>query len=220
MFAVMQGRECDRNAVLVDQMLRLRKTVFADLLGWDVAVCGEHERDRYDELNPVYLVWCSANGSTLYGSTRLMPTTGPTLLYDVFRDTFPDAAELSAPSIWEATRTCLHNDNIARDMPALAEARAFSLLCLAIMECAVAHSIRTVICNYEPHMRRVYERSGAVVQELGRADKYGKRPVCCGAFETSSAAVAQMRAKLGVEQPLYQGPPLRSSTPVEAGMAA
>lgn len=220
MFAVIQGRQNDQDLALVDQMLRLRKSVFADRLGWDVPVVGDHERDRYDDLNPAYLVWCNASGSTLYGSTRLLPTTGPTLLYDVFRDTFPDAAELSAPSIWEATRTCLHDDNIARDMPALAEARAFSLLCLAIMECAVAHSIRTVICNYEPHMRRVYERTGAVLQELGRADKYGKRPVCCGAFETSSDALLRMRRKLGVDQPLYQGPPLRSSTVVGTGMAA
>ncbi len=40
----------------------------------------------------------------LYGGMRLMLTTGPTLLYDVFRATFPQAANLVAPGIWEGTR--------------------------------------------------------------------------------------------------------------------
>ena len=52
--------------------------MFADQLGWDVSVSGSRERDRYDDLHPAYLLWCDDTGTRLYGSIRLMPTTGRT----------------------------------------------------------------------------------------------------------------------------------------------
>jgi len=204
MFISVQAPQYEKYRSVLDQMFRLRKRVFADELQWDVPVQGEYERDTYDALNPVYLIWCSPDAQTLYGSMRLMPTTGPTLLYDVFRETFPHGATLSAPSIWEATRTCIDVENVKRDHPGIDAARGFGLLCLATAECAVAHSIQTLICNYEPYMKRVYARAGATVQELGRADKYGRRPVCCGAFRMNHQTVADMRGALKVDLPLYQ----------------
>ncbi|MEP9372884.1 acyl-homoserine-lactone synthase [Mesorhizobium sp. KR1-2] len=218
MFITIQAHEYGKYQSLLDQMHRLRKRVFKDQLGWDVPVQGEHERDRYDDMKPVYVVWCSPDAKTLYGSMRLMPTTGPTLLYDVFRRTFPHAADLTAPGIWEATRTCIDVEAIARDHPDTDPARAFGLLCLATAECAVAHGIRTMICNYEPHMARVYGRAGLEVQELGRADGYGRRPVCCGGFAMTKATVARMRSVLKVDLPLYHRG-FASSSAV-AGLAA
>ena len=134
---------------------------------------------------------------------RLMPTTGPTLLFDVFHKTMPDAAHLSAPGIWEGTRMCLDEGAISADMPDLDMGKAFSMLLVALCECAMAHGIHTMLSNYEPHLKRVYLRAGAIVSELGRADGYGKRPVCCGAFEVSPAVLARMRKATGLLEPLY-----------------
>ncbi|MGO7675535.1 hypothetical protein ACC685_37370, partial [Rhizobium ruizarguesonis] len=64
-----------------------------------------------------------------------------------------------------------------------AHPRAFSMMLLALCECALDHGIHTMISNYEPYLKRVYKRAGAEVEELGREDGYGKYPVCCGAFE-------------------------------------
>jgi acyl homoserine lactone synthase len=219
MFIIIEAPQRHKHRALLDQMFRLRKTVFHDQLEWDVPVSGSHERDQYDDLNPAYLVWCSADGKTLYGSARLMPTTGPTLLYDVFFDTLPHAAPLQAPGIWEVTRLCLNEEAIARDYPGIDNARAIGLLCLALAECAVAHNIHTLICNYEPHMARVYKRTGCPVQELGRADGYGRRPVCCGAFHMSAETITTMRETQNVDLPLYRLP--FSSQAAEArGIAA
>ena len=173
MFFTVQSPDYAKNETLIDQMFRLRKRIFVEELQWDVEIDGEYERDRYDTIDPAYLIWSSPDRSTLYGSMRLLPTTGPTLLYDVFRKTFPDAADLVAPGIWEATRTCVDIVAVERDHPGVDAKRAFGLVSLATAECAVAHGIHTLICNYEPHMRRLYDRIGARVQELGRADGYG-----------------------------------------------
>ncbi|MCZ7934759.1 GNAT family N-acetyltransferase [Agrobacterium leguminum] len=206
MYLLVQAHEYHKHAELLDQSFRLRKRVFVDRLGWDVSVSDHRERDRYDELHPAYLLWCDEDRQQLYGSVRLMPTTGPTLLYDVFRATFPDACDLMAPGIWEGTRMCIDEDAIYRNMPELRLDRAFCLLLLALCETALAHGIHTMVSNYEPHMRRVYQKAGAELDELGRSSGYGRFPVCCGAFEVSHRVLIAMRSKLQVNESLYRRP--------------
>jgi acyl homoserine lactone synthase len=221
MFFTVQASDYEKHETLLDQMFRLRKRIFADELQWDVDVVdGIYERDRYDAIDPVYLIWSSPDHSKLYGSMRLLPTTGPTLLYDVFRTTFPDAADLVAPGIWEATRTCVDMVAIERDHPGVDAKRAFGLVSLATAECAVTHGIHTLICNYEPHMKRVYDRIGAQVQELGRADGFGRRPVCCGAFAMAREIVDNMRLALKVDLPLYNRAAVSREVSAASEMAA
>lgn len=205
MYLLVQAHEYHKHFDLLDQSFRLRKKVFADRLGWDVSVAGPYERDRFDDLHPAYLIWCDDDRAKLYGSVRLMPTTGPTLLYDVFRETFPNACDLVAPGIWEGTRMCIDEETVARDFPDMRPDRAFCLLLLALCEVALDNGIDTLISNYEPHMRRLYKRAGAEFDELGRADGYGRFPVCCGVFEVSQRVRAQMRLNLKVAGPLYAG---------------
>lgn len=203
MYLLIQAHQYDRYRDLLAQSYRLRKRVFADQLGWSVSVIGDYERDRYDGFNPAYFMWCDDDALTLYGCVRLMPTTGPTLLYDVFRSTFPNACDLVAPSIWEGTRMCIDEVAISRDMPDLRPDRAFCLLLLALCEVAMSNGIDTLVSNYEPHMRRLYRRAGAEIEEVGRADGFGRLLVCCGLFEVSARILSKMRAALQVTHPLY-----------------
>lgn len=204
MYLLVQAHEYRKYADLLEQSFRLRKKIFADQLRWKVSVHGMHERDGYDDLHPAYLLWCDESLTQLYGSVRLMPTTGPTLLYDVFRDTFPDACDLVAPGIWEGTRMCVDEVAVVRDFPDMRPDRAFCLLLLALCEVALDNGIHTMISNYEPHLRRVYQKAGAEFDELGRSDGYGTFPVCCGAFEVSPRVLAAMRRKIKMDEPLYR----------------
>ncbi len=204
MYLLVQAHQFEKFSHLIDQSFLLRKRVFADRLGWKVAVSGEMEKDLYDTLNPAYLFWCDNEGKRLYGTVRLLPTTGPTLLYDVFRTTFPNSCDLAAPTIWEGTRMCIDEDAVSRDMPGLRPDRAFCQLLLALCEVALDHGIESLVSNYEPHVKRLYERAGAELEELGRATGYGRFPVCCGIFEVSGRILTQMRTKLKVVEPLYQ----------------
>ncbi len=206
MIIVLQAHEYRLQSHLLDQMFRLRKRVFYDQLGWNVPVCGEWERDAYDELGPAYLLWVDDEARVVYGAVRLLPTTGPTLLYDVFRRTFPDRVDLVAPGIWEGTRMCVDEALLQRDHPGTDAGRAFCLLLLALGEVALAHGIHTMVSNYEPHLKRIYQKAGAELDELGRADGYGTRPVCCGVFEVSKRILTAMRKKLGLTEALYRIP--------------
>lgn len=213
-FLLIQPYQYYRYAGLLKQSFRLRKRVFHDCLGWQVDVHRGLERDAYDGLGAVYLVWCDKDARHLYGTVRLMPTTGPTLLHDVFRRTLP-GKDLVSPDTWEGTRMCLDVDLLREFQPTLSPSRAFGLLLLALFECAFAHGIKTLVSNYEPPMERVYRRAGLLVKEIGRANGYGRLPVCCGVFIVSEETLKQMRAVLRVAHPLYT-----PSLPKTAGAAA
>jgi N-acyl-L-homoserine lactone synthetase len=196
------------------QMFQTRKKVFFDALRWDVTIQGDFERDEYDSMDPVYLVWSDPDRVRHYGSIRLMPTTGPTLLHDVFGSTFANVGDLTAPGIWEGTRMCLDERALAADYPDMPTGRAFSLLLVALCEFALSRSIHTLISNYEPHFERIYTRAGARVRELGRADGFGRSPVCCGAFEVSADILTAMRTKLGLSGPVYRQSGISSPAPM------
>src|SRR4051794_33228597 len=81
---------------LLDNMFQLRARVFRDRLGWDVQVIDGRERDKYDDEGPVYLIYADDEAKKVKGCLRLLPTTGPTLVADIFADTLPDAAYIRA----------------------------------------------------------------------------------------------------------------------------
>ncbi len=204
MFILIEAHEYGKYSKLVDQMFRLRKRIFFEELNWDVPVLGNIERDRYDDLNPTYLVWTDKQQKVLYGSLRLLPTTGPTLLNDIFRKTFPDNMDLCHPGVWEGTRMCIDVEKIVQDHPDMLPQDAMSWMLLGLAECALAHGVHTLISNYEPHMKRIYQRSGAKWDEIGRYDGYGRRPVCCGVFEVSKEIIENMRLKNGQTKAVYK----------------
>ena len=202
MFIRIEAHQYARHARLIEGYLKLRKTVFADELEWDVACTGDLERDAYDDCDPVYLLWTDEARTKVYAGLRLMPTTGPTLLHDVFSRTFGPDVDLVDPSVWECTRLCFDHDLLLADLQT-APRRAMMLMIAFAHEVAHDVGITTLVSNYEPQHKRLYERAGVEFEEIGRADGYGRRPVCCGLFDVSREAIANMRAtlKIGRLQP-------------------
>ncbi|HMO74403.1 MAG TPA: acyl-homoserine-lactone synthase [Sphingopyxis sp.] len=87
-------------------MFRDRKTLFVDLLGWEVPVIdGQFEIDRYDGADALYLIAADDDGHHM-GSMRLLPTEAGHLLADLFPDLC--ACEIPrGPHVMEITRLCL-----------------------------------------------------------------------------------------------------------------
>jgi acyl homoserine lactone synthase len=104
MIVVVEPHNASEYSNLTDEMFRLRARVFRDRLGWDVPVVDGKERDKFDDEGPVYLIYADDEAREVKGCLRLLPTTGPTVLTEFFADTLPEAAEFSAPTIWECTR--------------------------------------------------------------------------------------------------------------------
>ena len=183
---------------LMDEMFRLRARVFHDRLGWDVQIVDGMERDKYDDLGPVYLFYTDDDAREVKGSLRLLPTTGPTVLADVFSDTLPSCANLTAPTIWECTRLCLDDRILNRGRP---EELLFAstVLIAALGEVAVAAGIETILGNLDSSMLRLYRHIGCEVEVLGSTRRYG-RPIYLASFRIAKPIVRKLKRRLGNAQ--------------------
>ncbi|MGH8604362.1 MAG: acyl-homoserine-lactone synthase, partial [Gammaproteobacteria bacterium] len=70
---------------VLEEMFRLRHTVFRERLGWEVNGAQGQERDPYDDLAPVYII-ARNDQRKVEGCWRILSTTGPYML----KDTFPE----------------------------------------------------------------------------------------------------------------------------------
>ncbi len=106
MLRYIYANDLDQFPALQKSMYRDRADQFKTRLGWDVTVndAGE-ERDNYDDLNPLYVIWQKPDGSH-GGSMRFLPTTGPTMVNDHFSH-LTSGGPITSPLIWECTRFAL-----------------------------------------------------------------------------------------------------------------
>lgn len=94
------------NRSLLETMFADRKRLFVDLFGWDVPVVeGRFEIDQFDTADTVYLI-CADEAGVHEASIRLMPTTRPHMLGELFAHLCPYGVP-AGPNIWESTRLCL-----------------------------------------------------------------------------------------------------------------
>lgn len=130
-----QNRNAER--VAIRSMFEARKSVFVDLLRWDLPVlAGRYEIDQFDDGHAIYLVLIDAQRQHL-ASCRLLPTTRPGILNTLY----PGLAEAPLPQgddVYEITRFCL-----SRDLPARDRRIARDRLVTAIARFAIEHGIRT-----------------------------------------------------------------------------
>ena len=93
---------------------------------------------------------------------------------------------------------CIDDAAIQRDLPHISPKSAMVHMLVALAECALDKGVSTLVSNYEPHMKRIYMQAGAPLEQIGMADGYCKRPVCCGVFPVDEAVIEQMRFKTGL----------------------
>ncbi|HLH94330.1 MAG TPA: acyl-homoserine-lactone synthase [Xanthobacteraceae bacterium] len=197
MIVVVEPHNARQYADLMDQMFRLRARVFRDRLKWDVQVEDGKERDKYDDEGPVYIIYADAASQKIKGSLRLLPTTGPTVLGDIFADTLPDAVALSAPTIWECTRFCVEES--APHRRHRDELISSGILIAALGEVAIKAGIEAILGNFDQTMLRLYRRIGCDVEVLGSTKRYGE-PVYLGLFPVSRTILGKVKGRLRTER--------------------
>jgi acyl-homoserine lactone synthase len=138
MVHVVTSADRARFAEPLAQMHRDRKRVFVDRLGWKVPVVdGQYEIDQFDTEDAVYLLALDEAGRHA-GSIRLMPSTKPHLLSDVF----PHLCEEDVPisdEVWEITRLVTSPD--------LASPGKYrQQLMVAVIEFALLYGVRRYTC--------------------------------------------------------------------------
>ena len=108
-------------------MFAARKSVFVDLLKWDVPVLeGAYEVDQFDDPHATYLVLADAQGAHL-ASARLLPTVRPHIL-DSFYAELCEEGPPRGTETYEITRFCLDRDLSARERRAVRDTLVAALV--------------------------------------------------------------------------------------------
>lgn len=191
MLRYVYARDLNTHADLAHSMFVDRADQFQTRLGWDVQVDhrGE-ERDQYDALNPLYVIWEMPDGSH-GGSMRFLPTTGPVMVNDVFGN-LTDGNPISSPLIWECTRFCLSRE---------ATGNVAGALTLAGLEIMRNLSVPHFAGVFDRRMVRIY-RSLGFSPEIIKSAGTGRDRISLGLWEYDVQAylrVAQ-RANITPEQ--------------------
>jgi N-acyl-L-homoserine lactone synthetase len=106
MLIVGNGHSASPGERTLRAMFEDRKSVFVDLLKWDLPVLdGRFELDQFDNEAATYLIIADEAGDHL-GSARLLPTARPHILGTLFRDLCASPPP-TGPGIMEITRFCL-----------------------------------------------------------------------------------------------------------------
>jgi acyl homoserine lactone synthase len=178
---------------LRDTMFRDRADQFRDRLGWDVTVDENgFERDEYDAMNPLYVVWQRPDG-THGGSMRFLPTVGPCMVNDHFLD-LTDGVRIESPLIWECTRFCLARGS----SPSVAAA-----LMLGGGEIMQNFGVRHFVGVFDARIVRIYRRIGSSPDVLGCSGR-GRDAISVGLWEFSEEAQANVAEQAGLSPELSQ----------------
>ena len=189
MLRYLYGNDLNNFPLLADTMFRDRAEQFSKRLGWDVHVDETgHERDEYDAMNPLYVIWEQADGRH-GGSMRFLPTVGQTMVNDHF-DHLTDGVHIESPLIWECTRFCLSPK---------ADRRASAALALGAGELMAAFKLHNYVGVFDPRMERIYRLMGLEPEVLGTAGE-GKDRIGVGLWSMNEAAFAPTLKRVGVDR--------------------
>ncbi|RMH40050.1 MAG: autoinducer synthase [Alphaproteobacteria bacterium] len=179
---------------LADTMFRHRALQFRDRLKWESVTVDEngHERDEYDAMNPLYVIWQNADG-THGGSMRVLPTTGQTMVNDHFLH-LTNGVPIISPFIWESTRFCL----APGATPKIAGA-----LMLAGMEIGLRFHLDHAVGVFDARMVRVYRYHGWAPTVVG-TEGAGRDAISVGLWEFSEDVRARLAEKAGISLALSE----------------
>lgn len=194
MLRYIYANDLSRFPLLRDTMFCDRAEQFSKRLGWDVTVnaAGE-ERDQYDELNPLYVIWEMADGRH-GGSMRFMPTVGRTMVNEHFSH-LTGGVTVESPLIWECTRFCLSPK---------ADRRASAALALGAGELMSAFQLKHYIGVFDPRMQRIYRLMGLEPEVIGSAGE-GRDEIGVGLWSMDETAFEPTLKRVGVSREMSRG---------------
>jgi acyl homoserine lactone synthase len=186
------------------EMHRLRYRVFKERLDWGVQAKDGMELDGFDALQPIYLLQRELGGP-IQGCGRLLPSTGPTMLRDVFPSLLGGRPAPASPAIWESSRFAL-------DLPPTFAKTAGGLaiatyeLFVGMIEFGLSRCLTDIVTVTDARIERILRRASWPLRRLGTPALIGGTLAIEGYLEISSEALASVRRTGGVRTPVLWAP--------------
>jgi acyl homoserine lactone synthase len=196
MLKLIEGSRATSFRKEMDAMFRNRAEIFSGRLGWDVVVQDDYERDRFDDLNPLYLVSVDPVTEQYWGSLRLLPTTGPNMLRDVFPQLLEEGEMVESATIWESSRICASAVDGQPKRSRNGVNYVMSELIAGIGEVALSAGLTQVVSVFDARILRVLKAVGCEPVVIGRPQRIGSAMAYAALFEPDGVRLESLREEL------------------------
>ncbi len=178
-------------------MHRLRHRVFVERQKYDVPTYRNMEWDQFDTPAAVYLVWRDEDGEAR-AVTRLIPTTFPYMIQELWPDLVDGEALPSHDKIWEATRF-----GIDRGLTPDKRRQVLGELVCGCLEYGLRNDIDEFLCVMPIQIiNGAIRAAGVTVDVLGEPRKLGGLPVVSGRVHITRQALLRARRFYGLKNPV------------------
>lgn len=191
---VIDRRNRSAFAVQLEEMYRIRHRIYVEGRGWRaLARPDRREIDEFDTEDAIYLLGLDSNGRVQSG-LRLLPTTGPHLMRDIFPHALTWGRVPNDNRIYEITRYFLTDEPADRG-----ERRrtAGEILC-AMFEFGLARGLTHISLVCDTFFMPTMLECGFKVHPLGLPTPYAEGTCIAVLFEVSHDVLANTRRVRGI----------------------
>lgn len=155
----MYAKASKLNVVDLDQIYSYRFAVFIERLKWTLPDAGAGlEIDQFDRDSTYHV--CLRDSGALVGYARLLPTTQPYLLSEVFPELMNGIAIPRSSDVWELSRFCSCDLRCPGAQRRQADFGGCRAVLRAAAQCALEHGVTRLIAVSSVAMERILSRLG------------------------------------------------------------
>jgi len=152
-------------------MHKLRYEVFVQRLGWEVKTEEGMERDQFDDIEQATFMLAKSPEGCVDGCWRVLPTTGPYMLRDVFPELLHGQTPPMSADCWELSRLAVAT---TRTETGNASFGPVSLALMAeLASFALKRGIKRYVAVTTPAVERLLTHQGLHIHRVGPPIRIG-----------------------------------------------
>ena len=155
------------------------------------------ERDEFDDLQPVYILAYDEEES-LVGTWRMLPTTGPNMLRDVFPGLLGEEPCPCDSRIWETSRFAVDAGDADTQSGLAAVSRATSEIFCGLVEFCITSGIEQIVTVYDVRIARLLPRIGCRPKWRSKAQRFGNSLALAGLFDINEQVLSSIQDAGGI----------------------
>lgn len=192
------------------QMHKLRHRIFIEHLKWPlgpIKSVNGMEFDQFDTLNTCYVIRKNSKG-VVDACARIIPTSLPNLLCDVFPELIKFQDFPRNETVWEISRFCSDNSTAPRNI--------VGLLVAAMLKFGVSINMKHYVSMSDIRIEPLLRRAGWKPERLGETMNTGTDTAAGEIYEVSLEVLQNVCRKSCVDEELLKNIPDYSYEKVKA----
>jgi acyl homoserine lactone synthase len=166
-----------------------RHQVFVERLGWELPSQPGYEQDQFDRADTVHVVARNVSGQ-IVGCGRLLPTSGPYLLQEVFPQLLNGMTVPRSAKVWELSRFAAMSPQGAE--PARRNDYVAERVLLQALRFCKSREVTHLLAVSTPPVERLLLRAGVRCQRLGPPDMAGGKPVIAFVIAVDDTSISAL----------------------------